>query len=269
MSYVLCEARALRAARLVALCALAVLPLVGLFAATPAAPAPTPTPAATLKIGVIDLDRIMSEYDGAKLAQMRLEGFRKEREGQFNSLQLGIGLPEKDFDAYQQDVLSNSKLDQKHIKAQQDLAKKNMDEYQALKDKKEPLADKDKTRLAQLEANLKTAKESLKAVYDSWSHDMDSELNRYLTKLNETMDAAITEDCKAKKYAVVLNKNVKMQENAVRFVWGGTDITEEVVKLMNDHFKPTMFDMPPADTMPPAAGPATPVPPPATPPTTH
>lgn len=246
------EARPLRAGRLIALCALALLPLVGLFAA-PAASASGGTP----QIGVIDLDRIMNEYDGARLAQSHLENFRSEREKQFNSLQLGLGLPEKDFDAYKQDVLTNGKLDEKHITEQQAIAKKNMGEYQALKEKKDALTDAEKTRQAQLEKDVKAVSDALKTVYDQWSKDMDAELNRYLGVLNTTMDKAIEDLSKAKKYAVVLNKNVKIQDSAVRFVWGGNDITDEVIKSMNANFKPTMFDMGPG-------APATP-PQPATP----
>ena len=88
--------------------------------------------------------------------------------------------------------------------------------------------------------------EALKAVYDKWSHEMDAELNSYLQILNTTMDSAIADMTKTKKLAVVLNKNVKVQDNTIRFVWGGTDITADVIKSMNDNFKPSMFDQIPA-----------------------
>ena len=140
----LCVSRVLRAGQLIALCALALLPLTRLFAAQ-TAPAQPPSP---MQIGVIDLDRVMTEYEGAKLAQAHLEAFRGDKEKLFNTLELGVGLPKKDFDVYQQDVADNGKLDDKHIKEQQDLAKKNVDERQTLKAKKpEELTAAEKTRI--------------------------------------------------------------------------------------------------------------------------
>ncbi len=177
-------AHTLRAGRLIALCALALIPLTGLFAAGPATSA-APGP----QIGVIDLDKVMTEYRGAQEAQMRLEKFRTEREQLFSNMQLGMGLPKKDFDIYEQDVSANGKLDEKHLKEQQTLAKKNMEERQTLKDKKsETLTDADKARLEQLDKDVQDESDALKSVYDEWSKQMDTELNGYLKILNDAMD---------------------------------------------------------------------------------
>ncbi len=79
------------------------------------------------------------------------------------------------------------------------------------------------------------------------------------------------------KNAVVLNKNVKIQDNSIKFVWGGFDITDEVIKSMNASYKDSMFDTvqsfstTPATPVKPAAPASVPAtaPAPATPPAAH
>ena len=88
----------------------------------------------------------------------------------FTKLQLGVGLPAQDFADYKDSVLHNGKLDDKHLKEQQDQAKKNYEEYQALKQKsdaKETLSDADKTRL-DLGKDVQEDLDSLKQVSDGF-----------------------------------------------------------------------------------------------------
>lgn len=226
--------------RLVALLALALLPLTGLFAATAAAPAP--------QIGVVDLDATAKSFVGYKSAMTRMEAFAKERDESFTTLKSGVGLNQKDYAEYLDLAAHTVKINSARIKELEDLAKKTRDEFQALKDKddkKETLTADERARFEQLDKDIKVVSASLNEQGDKLYKEVQDEYNRYSKILTDLVDKTIGTVAAAQKVSIVLSKNVQGKDTVEKLVlWGGTDITNDVVKALNDNFKESMLDVP-------------------------
>ncbi len=180
----------------------------------------------------------------------------------FSKLQLGVGLPSQDFADYEYNISHNGKLVDKSITDQQDLAKKNMTEYQALKAKddakKEPLSDAEKARLASLEKDVSEVSETLNGVEQDLAKQIDDKYGHYLQVMTDLLHKTVATVAKTKNLSLVVSKAVQTRDNMEIEVvlCGGTDITDEVIKSMNASFKPSMLDEPAPAAAAPAATPA-------------
>lgn len=242
-------------------------------------------------VGIVDVDAVDHDYKGFTEAQTYWNSYQEQRQNSYAALAAGQYLLPAEFDELQrlsqQKVVTNqARLDELNA-----LAKKNEEAFNALMDKvKANLSPEDQARMEQLRATPQysqdTAKEmdelvakgkdklsdadkaSLQAMEDNQGKvlatigdivdklrtEMDAEKTRLIKVLTDQMDAAIAKVAKDQNISIVLNKNLTTQQGSQQLVlWGGTDITEKVVKFMNDSFKPEILTPPAA---PAAATPA-------------
>ena len=232
----------LRTGLIGALLVLLLAPFAGARAAT------APAPAAPPSVGVVDLDQVEKDYKGYQAAKDHLQAFSDEREKSFTTLQAGLGLSKDDFDDYQSRVSGSVKTDPDRIKTLTELAKKNSDTYQALtaKDKDKLTAD-EKTQLETLDKNIKTVTAIIHDQGQKLSQQIQDEYSRYSKTLNKLVNDGIGDVAKKQKLAVVLSKSVQTRDGeAILVLWGGTDVTTDVLKLLNDNFKPALLEEKPA-----------------------
>lgn len=216
-----------------ALCVLCLLPFAGVFAAP-----------ATPSIGVIDLDQVAQKYKGYQNANDRFQVFRESRKQLFDAMKNGMYLSKDEFDEYVSRAGDTTKLDAERIKQLENLAKKNQDEYQALKAKeKDKLTDADSKRLAELEKNLSEVTPLLQERSTQMQEEIEGEFGHYSQSLTKLVNDALGEVAKKMKLSIVLSKTLQTQEGEAKFVlWGGTDMTDDVIKYLNDNYKPTLLD---------------------------
>ena len=236
-----------RTGLLVTLFALALAPLVGAWAAAEKSSSPAPSSPSSM-IGVVDQDKIEQDYKGFASAKEHLQAFSDERQKAFQTLQAGMGLSKDEFDDYQLRTAGEVKNDPDRIKALLDTAKKNADAYDALKAKdKDKLTDADKKQLDTLESNMKVVKGIIDGQGEKYSQQIQDEVARYSKTLNKLVNDSIADVAKKQKLSIVLSKTVATREGEATFVlWGGSDITSEVTKVLNDNFKPTLLEKAPA-----------------------
>ncbi len=209
--------------------------------------APAPAAAPVSGIGVVDLDAIAKGYVGSQKANDALSEFRKARKDVFDTMQKAQGLTPELFEEYKRLAGSPVKVNPERIRELEGLAKKNLDEYKALTDKGEgKLTAEEKTRFTALDTQLKETTATLNEMGDKLSNEVQDELARYSKVLYDLVDKAIASVAKEKKLSIVLNSSIQSQEGMERFVlWGGTDISNDVVAQLNNTFKPEML-VPPA-----------------------
>jgi Skp family chaperone for outer membrane proteins len=198
--------------------------------------------APALAVGVIDYDAVMKTYVGYEKAMGRFQAFAKEREEVFLALKGGLGLSAKEFDEYLRLAGHAVKVNPVRIKELEELARKNMAELKGLQGK-EPLTDAERTKLDGLDAQVKSATELLQNEGGRLSREIQEESSRYFKLLIDQIDKSIAKVAETKKVAMVVSRNVQVGENTERFVlWGGTDLTADVTKILNDEFKENIFD---------------------------
>ncbi|MHB9131622.1 MAG: OmpH/Skp family outer membrane protein [Armatimonadota bacterium] len=238
------------------LCALAIImlaPLTGAFAAAaPAAP--------TNAIGIIDLDKVAAGFNGYKVAMERMRMFADVRKNYFDDLSAGVGLPAADFDKYKNLVNHAVRTDaeKKDIEALKAQAKQAMGDYEKLKANTTP-ADADKKRLEELEKDIKQASEYVDGERERLYGEMQGEYGKYSKILTDLVDKGIATVSTGKKLGIVISRDVQTKDGGKeRFVlWGGTDITQDVIDSLNKTFKESMLNVAVDPTQPggPAAGP--------------
>ncbi len=227
--------------------------LAGVASAAPAAP--------TSPIGVIDLEQVAQGYSGYKAASTRINAFEKVREDAVSTLQKGVGLNEKDFAEYRDLTKGGVVVNSKRVDELVALAKKNSDELAALKAKdKDKLTDEEKKRFDELTKVDADDNKLVNDTYNSLFGEVQAEYQHYTAKLTVLVDKGIAKVAEAKKLSIVVSKDVRVQQGTEKFVlWGGTDITNDVVEALNKAFTEKMLDT--ADAAPAApAGPAGPTP---------
>jgi len=244
-----------RTGLMVALFALVLVPFAGAWAAAEKdKAAAAPATGAVGTIGVVDQDKIEQSYKGFANAKDHLQAFSEERQKTFQTLQAGLGLSKDDFDDYQLRSSGTVKNDPDRIKALTDLAKKNSDAYEALKAKdKDKLTDAEKKQLDAMETNMKTVQGIIQGQGEKFSQQIQDEVARYSKTLNKLVNDSIGDVAKKQKLSIVLSKTLVTREGEATFVlWGGSDITSDVIKQLNDNFKPAMLDGTPAPSAAPA-----------------
>ncbi len=242
MSLFTCKARAFA----LLLCLIAV-GMFGLFAqAAPAASSSTPV------IGVVDRGALETGFSGYAKASQRLNVVRTASEESIRALVKGIGLPPAEFKEYQQSTKANIVKDDKRIKELTDLAQKNMDELKTLYNKvkaKEELTKEQQARYDQLMKYYEEGSGVASEMDKDATGKMKDMEDRFHKVLDEAENAAIAEVAKSKKLTIVLPKEIRANDdNVLKFVlWGGTDITSDIVKSLNETFKESALDAKPAE----------------------
>jgi len=222
--------------------------------AVPAATAPNSA------IGVIDLDGITKEFTGYQLATQRIRAFAKIRNDAFETLQAGRGLSEEEFKTYRDLTSGGVTIDPTKVDQLKATAKTNRATLDALKAKdkekeKQPLTEDEKKQLDALLKNDNIITAMLTEQGNKINQEIEEQYTTYVKILTEVVDKGISKVAESKKLGIVVSKDVRIGENAEKFVlWGGTDITPDVVKLLNDTFKESQLDTTPSKTKPKDTG---------------
>jgi Skp family chaperone for outer membrane proteins len=195
-------------------------------------------------IGVIDLEQVAQGYKGYRVASERITAFEKVREQAFTTLQAGVGLNEKDFAEYRDLTKGGLVVNPKRVDELKELAKKNNAELTALKAKEaEKLTADEQKRLDELKKNAEDGNKVLNEAYTSLMGEVQGEYQRYTSKLTELVDKGIGKVAEGKKLGIVVSKDVRVQQGTEKFVlWGGTDITNDVVDALNKAFNEKLLD---------------------------
>jgi len=213
---------------------------VALMAAMPAMSA-TQQPAGMM-IGVVDLSDIAEKYVGYQKAMQALDGFVKVRADIFSALQGGIGLSQEEFDEYQRLSGSPVKVNTTRITELEGIAKKNLDAYDSLQAKANRTAD-EQTQFDQLDKNVKIASARLSELRNKYTGEVQGEQSKYTTVLIDQVNKAVSRVAESKKLSIVISRTVQTSEGTEKFVlWGGTDITTDVLTILNTEFKDTIFN---------------------------
>lgn len=207
-----------------------------------------PPAAAGGGIGIVDLQQIQTDFKGSTKAAEIWKGFIAEKRTTINNLQDAIGLDKDQAPEYAQltrpslMVVNTKRIDE--LKA---IAKANLAIIEKLEAKK-TAADAKLTDEEQKQLDALTPlKEAGNAAYEAAMQKTDAEVAAERDLLVSAIDAAqtvaIDKVGKAKKLSAILPKEVQVGENAVKtLLWGGTDITKDIVDAMNAAYKDTMFD---------------------------
>lgn len=225
--------------------------VLGAFAAW-AANKPADPPASAQTVGVIELDDVTHKYVGWQKAQDLLSDFYKSHQGILDEVEAkGIGLSKDEFEEYVRLAGDVVKVNKERIAELEKKAKIVQDEFKALQQKKD-LTTEEQARVKELGALFKEAQDLL----DKKRAPLDDQYNQqaaaYTKALLAQLDKAIGDTAAAKKLTIVVSRDIQVPDQATqrvrteRFViWGGTDITDDVIKLLNDNFKDTMLDIKP------------------------
>jgi hypothetical protein len=241
------------------LCALAIMMLVPLssaFAATKSAAAPTkPATASTNIIGVVDLEQIMTGFNGYRVAMTRIQTFSESRKNYFYGLRDGVGLSEKEWEKYKILIKLSTRTDveNKDIEALKAQAKVVMDEFQKLQQNQQP-TDAEKKRMEELTKIIEPSSNFTDGEGRRLSNEVQMEYSKYMKILTDLVEKGIANTAKDKKLAIVLYRDVPtgpqggqqggQQGGKAPFVaWGGNDITQVVIGSLNKTFKESMLDV--------------------------
>ena len=218
--------------------------------AAPAKPAEQPAPLST--VGVISLDNVTKDYKGWQKAQELLGTFYQDNQGILDELEAkGLGLNKEEFEEYQRLAGSKVKVNPARIEELEKKAKTVRDEYDALRAKQTP-TDAEKARLTELNKLFNTAIAILNEKRDVYDRQYNERASAYTRALLAELDKALAGVAADKKLSIVVSRDIQVPDAASqrirteRFViWGGTDITADVVKVLNDAFKDTILEIKP------------------------
>lgn len=208
--------------------------------------AAAPAPAAG-GIGVIDLQQVQRDYKGSKKAGEIWKAFIDEKRAVINNLQDAIGLNKEQTDEYQQLTRpSQMVVNTKRIDELKAIAKKNMEDLGKLEEKKKSDTKLTDDEQKQLDA-LSALKDAGNTAYEAQMQATDGEVaikrELLVSAIEDAQIAAIDKVGKTKKLSAILPKEVQAGEAAIKtLLWGGTDITVDVIAVMNNSYKDSIFD---------------------------
>jgi Skp family chaperone for outer membrane proteins len=192
-------------------------------------------------VGVVDVQQVQKDYKGAKKAAEIWKAFIDEKRASITILQDAIGLDKLQTEEYLQltrpsQMVVSEKIE-KRINELKEIAKKNMGDL-------ETKLTEDEQK--QLDA-LAPLKEAGNAAYEASMQKTDGEVaakrELLVSAIEDAQNAAIEKVYKAKKLSAILAKEIQVGENAVKtLLYGGTDITADVVAAMNAAYKDNIFD---------------------------
>lgn len=198
-------------------------------------------------VGVVDVQQVQKDYKGAKKAAEIWKAFIDEKRASITILQDAIGLDKLQTEEYLQLTRpSQMVVNEKRINELKEIAKKNMGDLEKLEAKKTSETKLTEDEQKQLDA-LAPLKEAGNAAYEASMQKTDGEVaakrELLVSAIEDAQNAAIEKVYKAKKLSAILAKEIQVGENAVKtLLYGGTDITADVVAAMNAAYKDNIFD---------------------------
>ncbi len=214
-----------------------------------APPKEQPVAAPASGVGVIALDAVTQGYKGWGKAQELLAAYYKTHQGILDTLEdKAIGLSKDEIAEYRQKALGGVTIDKDRVAALEQKSKAVRDEYEALRVKKDATPE-EKTRLEALNKLFKENLGELNKERDGYDEQYNAKANAYTKVLLGELDKTLASVAAAKKLSIVVSKDIQVPDPATqrirteRFViWGGTDITTDVLAILNAEYKETILD---------------------------
>jgi Skp family chaperone for outer membrane proteins len=192
--------------------------------------APKPSDAAA-KIGIVDVSRVEDEYTEVKDATTVVNALEASLTDILKMRQKYSLLSPQELDELEK-LTGLEKPEDKDKQRITELSKKGDDlaaELETLRNKKDP-TDADKARLTELTAASTKSSTDVEARRAEYATKVQGKQKELLDKLTDKMNAAIAELAQQKSFWVVVAKPVTL--------WGGTDITDELIAKLNKDVKP-------------------------------
>ncbi len=198
-------------------------------APAPAAPAQSPAPpanGASFNLGFVDLQRIGKEFDGTKASQAELDAFQGSLRKRLDDRELTRFLDEKE-------LAEVEKL--RAVAAPSDEQKKQLGDFLATSKSREAQlralqqnpnkSDSEKTDADRLTKFSAKTDEDMDSLGEQLEGQLQAKGDEISKKLTDTVSAAIETVAKEKGYVAVVDKKAML--------YGGTDVTDEVLKQLN------------------------------------
>ncbi len=199
-------------------------------------------------IGFVDDQQIQKEYKGSKKAAEIWKAFIDDKRASITILQDAIGLNKEQTGEYLQLTKpSQMVVNTKRIEELKAIAKKTLDDLGKLEEKKKSDTKLTDEEQKQLDA-LSPIKDAGNAAYEAAMQKTDEEVSTKRELLVSTIDNARTVAMekvgKTKKLSAILQKEIQVGENATikTLLWGGIDVTADVVAAMNAGYTENLFD---------------------------
>ena len=220
-------------------------------------------------VGVIDMDKVQSDYKGFKEALTYLKNYNTERSGIYTDLQKGEFLSFEQFQELQKLAGRTVKINPARIEELLAVAGKNKEEYNALNEKlranltpedlkqieelqkaaqyaediekiqqeydaildrgKAKLTDAERARAEEMEDHRMKVVESLNKVGSTYNREVNEERTRIMDLLSVKVQEAISAVSKTQKLGVVLNKSVVVGQASLKLVMWGGTDITEAV----------------------------------------
>jgi Skp family chaperone for outer membrane proteins len=212
-------------------------------AATAAAPAPASS------VGVVDTDRVSGEYRAMQTLNQQYLEFQKLQEAQILRRQKSRMLFDQELREYLDLSSPTAAPTAERDKRLTEMEKASDDRSKRLLDlgqRKDRTADED-GEYQRLDATYKQRTQELSAIQSDVQRVVEAKQNELMKIITESFNAAVKAVANEKKLPVVMRREIVL--------FGGTDITEDVITKLNQQPMPAI-SMTPAGVGAAAAAPA-------------
>lgn len=211
--------------------------VVPLSAAIAAAPAPA------LGVGIVDTDRVSSEYKAMQTLNQQYLDFQKQQEAQMLRRQKSRMLFDQELREYLDYSSPTAAPTADRDKKLADLEKLSDDRSKRLLDlgqKKDRTADEE-GEYQKLDTTYKQRTQELSAIQSDVQRAVEAKQNELMKIITDSFNAAVKAVADEKKLPLVLRREIVL--------FGGTNITDDVITKLNQQPMPTI-------SMTPAPAPA-------------
>ena len=188
--------------------------------------APGLAQAQQLALGTVDTGRIATEYRGMQAFTQQYNEFQREREQKLMDRQRVLMLADGDYAKYLdlKQAAAPTESTQKQLTDLETLAKQREDRYRALAEKKDRTADEQK-EYDELNKVYNQRMGEMRVLQDSLAKEVQAKREDLTKVITTSLDTAIKAVAEAKKLSLVIAKEAAL--------YGGTDITAEVLEKLN------------------------------------
>jgi Skp family chaperone for outer membrane proteins len=179
-------------------------------------------------IGKVDIEKINKEYKLATRYQDELQRYRTELEKQFEDFVQTAYLSADELAELNQlkGKKSPTPAEQARIKELGDYTKAQRDRLRTLEQKSESdLTDPEKAEMAQLRQKETDAQRNAQTKDSDLMQQLVAKQQQYADEIEKNVTAALGEVCQAKNLVAVFGSDV--------LLYGGVDITEDVLAKLN------------------------------------
>jgi Skp family chaperone for outer membrane proteins len=199
----------------------------------------TAVPAVAGGIGVVDYNRVVTEYGLYKQYEQQLERYASELRAELNEFTATALLTSeelKELNALEAKP-SPTDEDKSRIAALKDMTKTRQDRLRELQQKPSPTSE-EQAEMRNLIQKMQDADKQIQDKNQDMMAKLDERNREYFTKVETNVRAVIETVAKEKGFDAVINKDMRLsdRQTSVTFpvvLFGGTDISDEVLTQLN------------------------------------